>query len=319
MKTSLRTSLAAAAAALSLVAVTGCGAGASDAGASGSSSQASTVSVTDSRGTKDVPKNPEKVFTYDLAVLDDLEAIGVEADGVPEAQFPSSLSKYSDAKYTKIGGMKEPDLEKVAAEKPDVIFISGRTADSYEDLNKIAPTIDLSVDNKKPLESFESNARTVGKVFDKESDVDAKLKAIETKIAETKTKAEASEKKALIVMASGGKLTAYGAGSRFGLVHDILGVKPVAEIKSEGAHGESISFEYIREKNPDILYVIDRDTAVGQDSGNSATSVLDNALVKETNAAKNGKIVNLDSNTWYLVGYGLNSVPTMIDEVAKGL
>ncbi len=36
-------------------------------------------------------------------------------------------------------------------------------------------------------------------------------------------------------MTSGGELTAYGAGSRFGLIHDVLGVATVADIKSDGS------------------------------------------------------------------------------------
>lgn len=313
MKSGFRLVLGAAAAAATLFTATGCGASATPAASE------STVTIEHAQGSTPVPVNPKKVFTYDLAALDNLEALGLEAQGVPEAEFPTSLSKYSDAKFTKIGGMKEPDLEKVAAEKPDLIIISGRTADSYEDLSKIAPTVDLSSDATKPLESFEANARSIGTIFEKSDEVETQLKAVEAKIAETKTKAEASGSTALITMVSGGKLTAYGAGSRFGLVHDVLGVTPVAEVKVDGAHGESISNEYIKEKNPDILYVIDRDTAVGTEGGQAATSVLDNELVNSTNAAKNSKIVSLDSSTWYLVGYGLRSVPTMIDEVAKGL
>jgi iron complex transport system substrate-binding protein len=47
--------------------------------------------------------------------------------------------------------------------------------------------------------------------------------------------------------------------------------------------------------------------------------VLDNDLVKSTNAARNGKIIPLDSSSWYLVGYGLNNLPKMIDAVATSL
>ena len=312
MKPRIRPALAAVAT-IAVLATTACGASSSP------EASGATVTIEHAQGSTPVPVKPAKVFTYDLGALDNLEALGLEAQGVPEAQFPATLSKYSEEKFTKIGGMKEPDLEKVAAENPDLIIISGRTADSYEELSKIAPTIDLSTDAKAPLASFEKNARSMGQIFDKSTEVESQLKTLETKINDTKTKAEASDSKALIAMVSGGKVSAYGAGSRFGLVHDVLGVTPVAEIASEGSHGESISFEYIREKNPDILYVIDRDTAVGETSGDAANSVLDNELVNQSNAAKNGKIVNLDSNSWYLVGYGLRSTPTMIDEVAKGL
>ncbi len=84
------------------------------------------------------------------------------------------------------------------------------------------------------------------------------------------------------------------------------------------AHGEAISFEFLKSNNPDTLYVIDRDSAMGT-AGEASSAVLDNELVKSTNAAKNNKVVNLDSTAWYMVGYGLNNLHTMIDEVAAGL
>ena len=46
-------------------------------------------------------------------------------------------------------------MEKIFELNPDLIIISGRQADYYEELSKIAPTINLSIDNKNYLESFE--------------------------------------------------------------------------------------------------------------------------------------------------------------------
>ena len=314
VKTPVRVVLGALAAGASLLALTACG-GSTEAGAQADSGK--TVSITHAQGTTEVPVNPETVYTFDLGVLDSMTALGLEADGVPETKYPESLAKYNDASVAKIGSMKEPDFEAISNGNPDLIIITGRTATSYEELSKIAPTVDLSVDLKKPLDSFKEQAGKLGQIFDVESKVTEKLAAIDTKIADTKAKS-ADAGKGLIIMTSGGELTAYGAGSRFGLIHDVLGVASVADVKSEGSHGESISFEFLKTNNPDTLYVIDRDSAMGT-SGDAAKAVLDNELVASTNAAKNNKIVNLDSNAWYMVGYGLNNTEKMIDEVAAGL
>jgi iron complex transport system substrate-binding protein len=317
VKTSLRTVIGGTAAGAALLALTACG---GDAGASAgaSSSTGATISVEHAQGTtENVPVNPETVFVFDLGVLDTMNALGIEADGVPEAEFPESLSKYAGADYTKIGSMKEPDFEAIAAGDPDLIIISGRTAAAYPELSEIAPTVDLSVDMAQPIESFTEQATTVGRIFGQEDAVAGKLKAIDEQVEATKAKA-ADAGKGLIVLTSGGETTAYGAGSRFGLIHDVLGVPTAADVKSEGAHGESVSFEFIKETNPDLLFVIDRDAAVGTE-GAAASAVLDNELVASTNAAKNGKIVSLDPAAWYLVGYGLNNLPAMIGAVADAL
>ncbi|MBV1780498.1 siderophore ABC transporter substrate-binding protein [Paeniglutamicibacter sp. ABSL32-1] len=314
MKTPVRVVLGAFAAGASLLALTACG-GSTEAGAN--AADAKTVSITHAQGTTDVPVNPETVYTFDLGVLDSMTALGLEADGVPEAKYPEALAKYNDASVTKIGSMKEPDFEAISNGNPDLIIITGRTAPAYEELSKIAPTVDLTVDATKPLESFKEQAGKLGTIFDLDSKVDEKLAALDTKITAAKAKS-ANAGKGLIIMTSGGELTAYGAGSRFGLIHDVLGVATVADIKSEGSHGESISFEFLKTNNPDTLYVVDRDSAMGT-SGEAATAVLDNELVKSTNAAKNDKVVNLDSNAWYMVGYGLDNTARMIDEISSAL
>ncbi|WP_207902933.1 hypothetical protein [Scopulibacillus darangshiensis] len=66
-------------------------------------------------------------------------------------------------------------------------------------------------------------------------------------------------------------MSAYGLGSRFGMIDDVLGVAPV---------------------------VIDRDAAIGK--GASAKKVIENALDKKTNAYKNEHIVYLNPEYWYL-------------------
>lgn len=277
-----------------------------------------TFTVDHAQGTTEVPANPEKVFVFDLGVMDTMNAIGVKPAGVPEAQYPESLQGIAEG-AEKIGAMKEPDFETIATAGPDLIITSGRTAEAYGELSKIAPTVNLAVDMTNPLESFEANAKVIGTIFGKTEAVEGKLKGLEGKIEDAKaTIKEADQGNGLIVLTSAGEVTAYGAGSRFGLIHDLLGVPTAADVKAEGAHGESISFEYIAEANPDLLFVIDRDAATGE-GGLAADAVLDNDLVNGTNAARNGKIIKLDPTNWYVVGYGLNSLPQMIDQVVNGV
>jgi iron complex transport system substrate-binding protein len=314
VKKKLSSYLGALAAGAALLTVTACGGSATATPAD----EAATITVEHAQGsTANVPVNPEKVFTFDLGVLDTLDALGVEPAGVPEAQYPEALSKYSDAKYTKIGSVKEPDFEAVSAGDPDLIIISGRTAGAYEELSKIAPTIDLSIDAANPMESFKTQAQKLGTIFDKSAEVEEQLAAVDATVSETKAKA-ANAGKGLIVLTSGGEVTAYGAGSRFGIIHDVLGVPTAADVKVDGSHGEAISFEYIKQANPDILYVINRDSAVGAEAS-AANPILDNELVQSTNAARNNKVINLDPMGWYVIGYGLNNVKAMVDAVAESV
>ena len=49
-------------------------------------------------------------------------------------------------KYTNVGSLKEPDFEAIHAMQPDVIFISTRQAELYEQFAEIAPTVYVELD-----------------------------------------------------------------------------------------------------------------------------------------------------------------------------
>lgn len=316
MKNPTKISIVAALASASL-ALSGCAGTADAVDTDGAPGAATTLSIEHAQGETPVPVNPETVYTFDLGVLDTLDAIGVDVDGLPQGRLPEPLAHYDSAEYTNIGSMMEPDFEAIAAGAPDLIIISGRTAGSYDELSKIAPTIDLSVGPKAPIEDFTRISTTLGEIFQKEAEVAERMAAIDENIARTQAAATTAGN-GLIVMTSGGELTAYGAGSRFGLIHDVLEVKTAAKVKADGRHGEAISFEFIAETNPDYLFVIDRDSAIGE-SGAAAAAVLDNPLVDGTNAAEDQHIIYLDSSRWYLIGYGLNNVDAMITSVYDAL
>lgn len=65
--------------------------------------------------------------------------------------------------------------------------------------------------------------------------------------------------------------------------------------------------------NPDIIFVVDRSVAIGRSAKNP--NVLNNVLVNKTKAAKNGAIILLDPQVWYLSGGGIISLNKMISEV----
>ena len=285
--------------------------------ASGNGESAEKMTVEHKYGEAVVEKNPKKVVVFDFGILDTLDELGVEVTGVPQTTVPKYLEKYSDKKYTNVGSLKEPDFEAIHSLKPDVIFISNRQAELYDQFAEIAPTVYIDFDYSHYMDSFEKNMKLIGKIFDKEDQVAAKLKDIEGTVDKVNKEASEANKKALIVMANEGKVSAYGPSSRFGLIHDVFGFGAADKNIEVSTHGQSITFEYIMEKNPDVLFVIDRNVAIGGDS--SAKQTIENDLVKKTNAYKNGKIIYLNADTWYLSGGGLKSVKLMADEIEAAL
>lgn len=282
--------------------------------ASEAGEQPEEVVVTHELGETTVPVNPENVVVFDFGALDTLDELGVDVAGVAQTNVPSYLSKYEDSKYENVGSLKEPDFEKISEMAPGLIVISGRQSDAYDELSEIAPTIYVGVDNADYVNSFEENTRILGEIFDKEDEVEQKIEEVHAKIDKVADHVEENGTEGLIVLVNDGSLSAYGPSSRFGLIHDVLGVKPVDEDIEVNTHGQSVSFEYVAEKNPDYLFVVDRGAAVsGGDS--SATQVLDNELINNTDAAKEDHIVMLNPDYWYLSGGGLQSTAEMVQEI----
>ncbi|WP_338449346.1 siderophore ABC transporter substrate-binding protein [Niallia oryzisoli] len=283
--------------------------------------EAKEITVKHLLGETSVKVNPQKVVVFDFGVLETLDKLGVEVAALPkEGTVPTQLEKYTSDEYASVGSLKEPDFEKINELQPDLIIISGRQQDLYEDFQEIAPTIYLGVDTTKYMESFKENTEILGQIFDKEAEVKEELAKIDESIHALKEKASGLEEKALVTLIDEGNISAYGPESRFGIIHDVFGVKPVDENIEVSTHGQSVSFEYLVEKDPDILYVVDRGAVVttGQ-AASPAKEVLNNDLVKGTKAFKEGRIVYLDPNYWYLSGGGLVSVAEMVKAIDESL
>ncbi|MCU6712542.1 siderophore ABC transporter substrate-binding protein [Paenibacillus sp. J5C_2022] len=264
-------------------------------------------------GEAKVKTNPETVVVFDYGVVDTLDVLGVEVDALPKSNLPKYLEKFKDEKYTDAGTLFEPDFETIDGISPDLIIISGRASEAYEELNKIAPTVYFNVDTTKYMESFTSIVNQLGEIFGKQAEAEAELAKINASIKEVTDMTANDEKKGLFVMANSGTLKAYGPTSRFGFPHDVLGVKPADDGIEISNHGAEVTFEYVAEKNPDYLFVLDRNAAVEGEAG--AKEFIENKLMENTNAFKNGKIGYLNAESWYLAGGGLSSVTEMIGEI----
>lgn len=281
--------------------------------------EAATVTVTHALGTTEVPKNPKNVVVLELGMLDAMDALGIEVKGLPlSGSLPEHLSAYADeSKYTNVGSLKELDLEKIFEVEPELIIIGGRQADYYEELNKIAPTLQLAVDASDYMNTFTTNMNYLGEIFGKEAEVAEKLEAIQTSMNEIAALAKEKNVNGLVTLANGDAFSVYGQGSRFGVIHNEFGITPVDTTIEDSTHGQNASFEYVLEKNPDYLFVVDR-TAVTEGEG-SAPALFDNDLIKQTKAYQNDRIIYLNPNIWYTAGGGFTSTQMMIDEVSAAL
>ena len=131
-----------------------------------------------------MPANPTKTVVLDLAVLDTLHALGVDVTGVPAAaKLPPQLEQYADKRYLKVGSMFEPNYEVIHAAAPQLIFVAGRSAPKYDELSKLALTVDLTVDAKDLVGSVIRNAELLAAIYGKQARAREKIDALRASIA----------------------------------------------------------------------------------------------------------------------------------------
>jgi iron complex transport system substrate-binding protein len=273
--------------------------------------------------TVEVPKNPEKIVTFDIASLDTIGALGGEIAGAPLDSVPDYLQEHLADDAFNAGTLFEADLVEIEAQQPDLIVVANRSAALYEDLSEIAPTVDLSLRGSY-TENLERTTTFIGEVLGAEDEAAAALEEIGAGIEEARA-ATADAGAGLGLMVSGGELSALapagadavGPAVRGGLIYDVFGVEPAVEDVEAATHGEPVSFEFLLETDPDTLWVVDRDAATGEEGAQPAQAVLDNDIVAQTTAAEDDRIVYLDPMAWYIVFGGLDSTQIMIDDVLQ--
>jgi iron chelate ABC transporter, periplasmic iron chelate-binding protein len=272
------------------------------AGSAAAEVPAGSVKVQTAHGEAVVPQNPERVAVYDLGAVDTLSKLGVKIGASVDSQNLAYLDvPLKDA--VKAGTLFEPNYEALNAYNPQVIIIGSRMAKDKvsDELAKLAPTIDMTAQTDNMKESAKARIDAYGRIFGKQAEADALKAEIDKTFADAKAAAQ-GKGKGLVILVNTGKLSAFGPDSRLGgWIHRDIGVPPADEAIKEGSHGQPVSFEYIKEKNPDWLFVLDRSAAIGEE-GQAAREVLNNPLVAQSTAWKKGQVVYLPPETYLAAG-----------------
>jgi len=289
------------------------------------SNDAFPITLKHTSGETTIKEDPSKIVVIDIAALDTIDAVGMgdKVVGTAVNSLTPSLKKYESV--TNIGTLKEPDMEAIAKLNPDLVIIGSRLSAMYNEFSNNWPTIDASVAwpdlnkattyTKTEAENIEMVASAVGAEAKGQKAGQEVLDLME------KYKDKAKGQKALVLMSNAGEISMHSPASRFAPIFEVFGFESIGDHKSDDGHkGQKISFETVKQLNPDWIFVLDRDKATGSNKeANPAMSVMDNDLVNSTKAAKNKHIVYLSPVEWYITMTGANNYKLMLDEIAKAL
>lgn len=251
----------------------------SEAGATPSDDEASNgaafpVTVEHRHGQTTIEDKPERVVTVGLRDVDAVLALGVIPVAVkewfgeqPNAVWPWAQDELGDADVTVLDPA-EPDLETIASLDPDVIIgvDSGLTAEDYELLSEIAPTVaqpaefpDFAVPWRERTRLM---AQALGEVERSEqliADVEAQLRAA------AEAHPEFAETTALVGLAGAdGQAYAYGpedVRSRFLVDLGFSVPEAITEQVPEDSFFVTLSQERFGDLDADVLVWIGGDVA----------------------------------------------------------
>ncbi len=283
-----------------------------------------TVQAADSQGrlhAVSVPFDPRRLAVADFAVLDTLNAwgLGGRVAGLAKQQRLPSCARYFEKGngIEDLGSLREVDLERLMALEPDAIFASARLRRKFAELGKIAPVVSLPVDwEAGDLASFIRITETLGRIFGKESRAKADIDRVKARVARIAKAAKG--RSCLLGMVTSAHVNLLGDKARCSIVGRELGFKNLAS-GANATHGSESSFELILKLNPEYLFILDRDSAIGRQGAKLARDVLENELIASTRAAKEKKIIYLNAAAWYLGEGGAGSMNIMLDDVARAL
>lgn len=288
----------------------------------GAQKLATPIVVKHELGTTSIAYHPQRAAVLDMNEADFLDQLSIPIAGMPKDYVPHFLQKYKDdQKVQDLGAIVQPNMERIYTLKPDIILMTPLQANQYQALSEIAPTVhyDINFNNSQQhhIEAIKAHLITLGQIFNQQQLATQKVDALDAKLAEVRKITANRPEKALVVLHNNGAFSNFGVQSRYGFVFNAFGVKPASTVVDTSLHGQPISSEFIKQADPDILYIVDR-TAVMEHRPTIDAERMSNPLLRQTKAWKNGKVVFVDADAWYITAASPTSMHILIDDVIKG-
>ncbi len=186
------------------------GCGASNSAQNGSSATGTTtestggpITVTDNHGEVKLDQPAKRVVVLEWTFTEDMVALGVQpignADNAGYKQWVTSEAAL-DGSVTDVGTRSEPNLEAIAALKPDLIIkTSDNVPELYDQLKAIAPTLEFNMyqGNGYDYDRMVDVFNEIGKAVGKEDQAKQVLADLDTHYEQAKEKLKAAGKEGM--------------------------------------------------------------------------------------------------------------------------
>lgn len=265
-------------------------------------------------GTTELKKAPKRIVILDNLygeILDPLDITPVGATtGQADSQEFSTLFKkqYKDAKVVSVGWQGNPDLDKIAELKPDLILMTGEQEDLYDELSEIAPTVGYQINTDENWDYHETSLK-VAEIFDKRDEMKKDLDRLDAREADfaENVKAKFGDQKLLYLRVTDNDIRYYAYG-HFGYLYDTYHFNR-AETFNPDDMFQVIDPDKLKDINPDLLIV-------QADSQELLDNKLKNTPVwTSLKAVQNNKVIYADYST-YMLGFGIVSQEAIMKQIS---
>lgn len=265
-------------------------------------------------GTTKLKKVPKRIVILDNLygeILNPLDITPVGATtGQANSQEFSTLFKkqYKDAKVVSVGWQGNPDLDKIAELKPDLILMTGEQENLYEELSEIAPTVGYQINTDENWDYHETSLK-VAEIFDKRDEMKKDLDRVDAREAvfAENVKAKFGNQKLMYLRVTDNDIRYYAYG-HFGYLYDTYHFNR-AETFNPDDMFQVIDPDKLKDINPDLLIV-------QADSQELLENKLKNNPVwSSLKAVQNNKVIYADYST-YMLGFGIVSQKAIMKQIS---
>lgn len=265
-------------------------------------------------GTTELKKVPKRIVILDNLygeILDPLHITPVGATtGQADSQEFSTLFKkqYKDAKVVSVGWQGNPDLDKIAELKPDLILMTGEQEDLYEELSEIAPTVGYQINTDENCDYHETSLK-VAEIFDKRDEMKKDLDRVDAREAvfAENVKAKFGNKKLMYLRVTDNDIRYYAYG-HFGYLYDTYHFNR-AETFNPDDMFQVINPDKLKDINPDLL-IVQADSQELLDN-----KLKNNPVWSSLKAVQNNKVIYADYST-YMLGFGIVSQEAIMKQIS---
>lgn len=265
-------------------------------------------------GTTELKKVPKRIVILDNLygeILDPLHITPVGATtGQADSQEFSTLFKkqYKDAKVVSVGWQGSPDLDKIAELKPDLILMTGKQENLYEELSEIAPTVGYQINTDENWDYHETSLK-VAEIFDKRDEMKKDLDRVDAREAvfAENVKAKFGNQKLMYLRVTDNDIRYYAYG-HFGYLYDTYHFNR-AETFNPDDMFQVIDPDKLKDINPDLL-IVQADSQELLDN-----KLKNNPVWNNLKAVQNNKVIYADYST-YMLGFGIVSQEAIMKQIA---